>query len=67
MRTSRESFDALYLFQADTKFYIYEQIQSNIFHISSPNTEDEIIQAIREKGGMQGLETSLLDWRLFAP
>lgn len=48
MCTTRQSGNTLYMFEADSKFYLWNLIEDSVFHITSPDTESEIIQKITE-------------------
>lgn len=48
MCTTPQSGNTLYMFEADSKFYLWNLIEDSVFHITSPDTESEIIQKITE-------------------
>jgi hypothetical protein len=60
MCSTRQSGNALYLVESEDKFYIWDQMEHQVFHVESPTTENAIRQSIKDDG-FKKLKLKVLD------
>lgn len=54
--TERPSGELLYLFQSDTKYYLWNQIEQGVYEIVQPNSLKDIVSAMAIPKGLASVE-----------
>ncbi|KAH8702293.1 hypothetical protein BGW36DRAFT_424573 [Talaromyces proteolyticus] len=58
--STRQSGNCMYLIESQSKYYLWNQIESDVWHIESPTIKNEILRTIGTQG-VSGLQVKRLN------